>query len=445
MHIIPQVADSLQAVLVDSADSAGRETGFIQRERKLSGSLFVQTVVFSWLANSEATLSEMSQTAAAIGLDITAQSIEERFTQQAADTLLATLDAAVEQMIGKQPAAIALLGRFNGVYLHDSSWIQLPDDLADYFAGCGGRTERSCQATMKLHLRWNILGGEIEHLSLSDGRTNDKSDSIELSDLPQGSLRIADLGYFCIRELSQLSANGVFWLSKLQVNTAVFDESANPLDLLHWLDRQTESQLEREILIGAKALMPCRLLVQRVSQEEANRRRRRIRKEAKSKGRTASKRRLQLAGYNISITNVPPEMLSVDEAMVVYRVRWQIELVFKLFKSHGGLDKWRSEKKWRIVCEIYGKLIAMVVQHWLLLCSGFTCLFHSLVKATKAVKKQALSIASAVGKRVNQKLIETLETVGATLTAGAKIYKRNHRPTTYQSLVAAAASLPSSL
>jgi len=55
MSIIPQVAASLQEVLTTTADGAGLETGFIQRQRKLSGGLFVQTVVFSWLANPQAT------------------------------------------------------------------------------------------------------------------------------------------------------------------------------------------------------------------------------------------------------------------------------------------------------------------------------------------------------------------------------------------------------
>lgn len=48
------------------------------------------------------------------------------------------------------------------------------------------------------------------------------------------------------------------------------------------------------------------------------------------------------------------------------RVRWQIELLFKLWKNEGHIDSWRSEKPWRIPCELYAKLIAMVIQHWIL-------------------------------------------------------------------------------
>jgi len=144
---------------------------------------------------------------------------------------------------------------------------------------------------------------------------------------------------------------------------------------------------------------------------------------------------------NISITNLEATRLSVAEAMVLYRVRWQIELVFKLLKTHGGLDKSNSSKKWRILAEIYAKLLAMLIEHWLLLCSGFICPYHSLTKAAKAVKKQALAIASAMARASIDKLIAVLETAAATLIAGTRIYKRNDCPTTYQRLVVVSDSL----
>jgi len=46
------------------------------------------------------------------------------------------------------------------------------------------------------------------------------------------------LGYFSLKELDQLTQDGVFWLSRLQSNTAVFDLAGNRLDLLNWLESQ---------------------------------------------------------------------------------------------------------------------------------------------------------------------------------------------------------------
>ena len=106
MDILSRVAEGMQAVLTRVSDVIGRESGFIQRLRKLSGSGFVQTLVFGWLGNPEATLEELAQTAAAPGIDISAQGLDKRFTPQAADCMHEVLEAAVATVIADEPVAI---------------------------------------------------------------------------------------------------------------------------------------------------------------------------------------------------------------------------------------------------------------------------------------------------------------------------------------------------
>ena len=118
--------------------------------------------------------------------------------------------------------------------------------------------------------------------------------------------------------------------------------------------------------------------------------------------------------------------------MILFRVRWQIELLFKLWKSRGQIDSWRSEKPWRILCEVYAKLIAMIIQRWILL----TCPWHyperSLTKAVKVIAKYALCIPGAVATGQSRRLAGVLRTVGQCLTVGCRIDKRRKRPSTYQ-------------
>jgi len=87
MNILSRIADAMQTVLTIIADNISRESGFVKRLRKLSGSKFVQTLVFGWLSNPSATLDELAQTAAALGLHITPQALDKRFTKKAADFL----------------------------------------------------------------------------------------------------------------------------------------------------------------------------------------------------------------------------------------------------------------------------------------------------------------------------------------------------------------------
>src|SRR5206468_679158 len=160
------------------------------------------------------------------------------------------------------------------------------------------------------------------------------------------------------------------------------------------LESAGSSVLDQQVLMGVRHQLPARLLAVRVAQEVADGRRRRIRAEAKRRGRAPNAYALSLAEWTILITNVPKEQLSVEEALILARTRWQIELFFKLWKSHGLIDTWRSGKPWAILCELYAKLIAMIIQHWLFLVSCWAYPDRSLTKAVATIKKHAMCLAT---------------------------------------------------
>ena len=188
------------------------------------------------------------------------------------------------------------------------------------------------------------------------------------------------------------------------------------------------------VQIGAEGVLRARLLVQLVPQEVADQRRRRIRKEAREKGQTASAAALLLAAWTILITNTPPELLSVAEALVVARVRWQIELLFKLWKSHGQIDCWRTAKADRIRCEVYAKLLAMVLQQWLLLVGCWAYADRSLSKAAQVIRDHAVELATAQARP--ERLDEVIATIQRVLKRTARMNTRSKHPNTYQLLLA---------
>jgi hypothetical protein len=142
---------------------------------------------------------------------------------------------------------------------------------------------------------------------------------------------------------------------------------------------------------------------------------------------------LTFADWTILVTNVPQDKLSLAEAMVLVRVRWQVELLFKLWKSHGKVDEWRTEKRWRILCETYAKLTAMILQHWLLLIGCWVHPNRSLVKAAQTVRAYAPMLSSALAGYID--LAVPIEQIQRCLAAGCRMNRRRKQPNTYQLLL----------
>ena len=195
----------------------------------------------------------------------------------------------------------------------------------------------------------NRLSGGIG-LELTDGRQSDTQSSFQHQTLPQGCLRLTDLGFFSLTVLEEIGQSGNYWLTRVKSQCALYvrseeDDSDNKCyDLADFLREQGSDSIHINILLGAKAKLPCRLIALRVPQQVANERRRKIKANAKKKGKTVSKKRLELANWVILATNADEKMITLKEAFVLARLRWQIELLFKLWKSNGKIDEWRSEK-----------------------------------------------------------------------------------------------------
>jgi hypothetical protein len=218
----------------------------------------------------------------------------------------------------------------------------------------------------------------------------------------------------------------------VRVNTTLTDADGRRWSLLAFVHQHLAHGGEAEVALG-RVGVPGRLLVVPVPQEVVDQRRRRLRKEARDKGQTVSAAALALAAWTIVMTNVPVAQLALPEALVLLRARWQIELLFKLWKSHGQLDQWRSHKPWRILCEVYAKLLAMLIQHWLLLVGCWAYPDRSLVKASWTIQAHAGELASALHDTA--RVEQVLHSIQRCLAHHARINPRRSQPNTYQHLL----------
>lgn len=439
MTTVAQLAQTLQNLLNRSPAELGRPSGFVKRQSKLHPTAFSQALILGWLENPEATLEELAQHLAALGLSISPQGLDYRLNAQAAELLKQLLARATREMIAVAPVAIPLLQRFNGVYLQDSTTLSLPQALGHVWQGCGGRPDEG-QAALKVQVQFDLCTGCLSHVGLQAGRAPDRNAPVQSLPLPAGALRLADLGYFSLAVFEALSQADVYWLSRYQAQVGVRTVQGEPLDLPGWLRSQTAPEIDIPIQLGSEARQACRLLAVQVPRDVAAARRRQLRAQANKKGQAPSRVRLALAGWTIFVTNLPADKLRVSEALVLGRCRWQIELLFERWKSQGKVGQSRSAKPWRILCEIYAKLLAMVIQHWVLLISCWHYPDRSLRKALKTVRNFAFQILLALHLPGRLPLILAL--IQGSLATGCRINKRKRAPHTFQLLLAVTQPLP---
>lgn len=434
MSIIGQVALSLQTALGAALDAIGRRTGVIQRQRKFSGSTLFKTLVLTVLKSPNPKTDDLVATAAQLGVTVTSEAVEKRFTPRLITFLRAGLEHLLEHTVAADPVAIPLLERFTAVEIGDSTTVTVPDDYADEFPGCGGKAD-SGKAAVKIQVRWELRTGKLTKLLVEPGRHSDAASEAAEDLVTPGSLVIRDLGYFSLERFRKLDAAGAYWISRWQPGTAVFDLEGRPLELLEYVRRHAgNGPLDRPILLGSAERLSCRLIVLRVPQEVADRRRQKAYEKAQKHGRVPSQEHLAWCDWTLLVTNCPADLLTWKEVVVLYRARWQIELLFKLWKSHNHLAA--SRETWSAVERMalfWAKLIGVVLQHWLLLTSTWSNPRRSHWKAAGVIRQWIVSLTAALDNL--GALIEVLASLTRTIDAVAHKKRQRKSPSSFQLLL----------
>ena len=380
MGTIPELEGALQLVLEASATEHGVTSGWQRRRGQLSPSQFVQTLVFGFLEDPQATLGHLARVAHALGALVTPQAISQRFTPAAVALLRGVLTDALGLLLEAEPVAVALLRAFpGGVYLNDSTQLALHDDWAPAWPGGG------IAAALKLPTRFDLLRGGVP-VDLTPARQHDSVTRLANAAAPADALVVEDAGYWDVGRLRQRLAAGVATIVPLHAGLALRDAHGQRLDLLAWLRRQPEPLVERRVQTGGLTL---RLVAVRARPQTVARHQASIREAAQNHGRTPPARALALADWILVLTTATSQQASAAQVATLMRLRWQIELLFKLWKDQGQLDETRGWNPARIEVEWYAKLLGLLVQHWVLLTTGWQWADRSLVKAGQTIREYA--------------------------------------------------------
>jgi len=271
-------------------------------------------------------------------------------------------DVIANQIIKKSPKALTkrALESFDRVFLEDSTCINLPENLADYFPGPYSKTGKA--ATARIQFRTELKEGTASHVEVQSYRDNDQKFSGAILDcLQKKDLVIRDMGYWSLKVFEEIINKGAYLLSRYLPNTHLFEvdgeqKQINLIELVKKANKRGETTIDQEVIVGKKDRVPLRLVMLKVPEKVAAERRRKA-KQNRNKRVNYTKEYMELLAWGIYITNVGKSVWSPVDVLKVYGYRWRIETIFKCWKTHFKFESLFADKQSltppRVIITIY--------------------------------------------------------------------------------------------
>lgn len=382
---LSKICNTVMGFFNKTAATINKAVRFAKRKSKLGARLFSEVLIAGCLSDPTISLERLCKLIKERGVKISKQGLHQRFSPEATLLMQNLFTESVKQFKTEKRDVISLLKPFSSVKLHDSSGISLPTHLKNLFKGYGGDAS---EAGLKIQVLFDYIQGQVNEVTITEGCRNDQSFDGHLNNIEKGALYLQDLGYFKLKSFEKINNKDAYFISRY-VQTNIFNEHNEAVDLIKEL-RKSNIFFSKKVWLGKKEKIEIRLVAFCLSDEEVEKRIRKIKRAAQKKGKQPMQATLELAKWSIYITNVPKNMLNDQQIHLVYSLRWQIELLFKLCKSEAGIDKVSGKKSDRILCELYAKLVCVVTL--LYLCFPVRWQDNqelSLYKAYKAFKLRA--------------------------------------------------------
>lgn len=362
MADLTPIARTLQTLFTAEATRLARETGLVRRNSKLTGPVLLLVLVAGFIQHPTASYNILAQVAADYGVVVTRQAVQQRLTPAAVAFFQHLLAQSLSLLATHCRLPLPLLTQFPALYLLDSSQVALPAALRPSYPGSGGDGPT---AGVKWHVLWELLTGSLREILGQPAIESDQRYGGYLAQIGAGSLILFDLGYVALARLQHLITRQIYFICRWNPGFTAFTPAGQPFDLRAYRARCAEPQVDLALRVGVQAQVPVRVVAVRLPPAAREQRRRRAHAAERKRGVTYSAAYKALLEWNIYVTNVPPPRLTGAQVSAVYRLRWQVELLFKLWKMQGALDQVAGQQAGRVMCELYAKLIGLVVFNYL--------------------------------------------------------------------------------
>ncbi len=322
-----------------------RDVEFGERNRLLVPSRFFWVLVLAPLVLGERTFAGLARLFTAMtGLPVTDSAVQERFSDATARFMRRAYEGITRRIwyrVGTELKGV--LARFKDLTLIDSTVLRLREFLAKKFPA--SRTNHT-KAAAKMHTVMSLKKGQVEKMLVTAETVND-SKAFEIGPWAEARLLLFDLGYFSWALFARIGKEHGYFISRLKSScNGVVKEvrrgmrgpvGSIGLKLKECIAQGPVSDLDVEYGQGKKRIILRTICIWDPHTREEH-------------------------WY---VTNLSPKEFSAEEIAELYRLRWQVELLFKELKSDVAIDDLRSKREEVILCHIYAALITLMLSRFL--------------------------------------------------------------------------------
>ncbi|MED3238768.1 IS4 family transposase, partial [Bacillus thuringiensis] len=356
-----------------------RDVGFVQRTSKYQAKDLVALCV--WVSQNVAmtSLTQLSSCLeASTAVLISPEGLNQRFNKAAVQLLQHLLaELLSKKLTSSMPIFSPYTSVFKRIRILDSTAFQLPDPFSSVYPGAGGCSHT---AGVKIQLEYDLLSGQFLHIHTGPGKQHDRTyGSLCVPTVTANDLCIRDLGYFHLKDLQHIQDKKAYYISRIKSNTRIYQKNPTP-DYFQdgRIKKGTEYiQIDMEVLmnslqpgqtyeisdayVGMTDKVSTRVIVHRLTKEQQQKRLQGQAVREKKKGMEYSPRSKRLSGINAYMTNTPTDIVPMEQVHDWYSLRWQIEIIFKTWKSFFHIHHCKKIKPERLECHLYGQLIAILL------------------------------------------------------------------------------------
>lgn len=356
MDMVAQVMEKVNNVFDEQQlEKLARETGFITRKRKVGAKQFLEKILFLRLEFPKSSLEELVDEFYKSDTVISKQALHKKFSHKAVEFVKKVLEELLQHTFSEPSLFLGSIPFVRNVQIVDSSEIRLNKVLKNVFPQV-----RNQGAAIKLHALVNGINDQVLSLEVRPSKEPDQSYKAHIRHVQAGDLLIADRGYFCVASFNEIHVQGGFFLSRYFKNTHLYDSNTKePIDLRAVLNETSERKVGRNVVLGTSGLL-CRLVALRLTEAAYAQRLKNLEERHRKDPRSKANHYDPLNHWTIVITNLPSSV-EAEVLLQLYRLRWQIELFFKMMKTFLNLRKIEAVNLYRARVSLYVSLIALTL------------------------------------------------------------------------------------